>query len=96
MYGSVEVNGYTGVYGNVYELTPAGALSILYQFQAGTDGGYPRAALIFDNAVNSMAYRRVQEMVAARYTSCRRPAADGTSRPCMVFPATQADRRRAW
>lgn len=50
LYGTVTVDSYG--HGGVYELTASGELTTLYEFQEGTDGGYPRTGLIFDSAGN--------------------------------------------
>jgi uncharacterized repeat protein (TIGR03803 family) len=49
-YGTTWVGGAHG-YGEVYELDPAGKLTVLYSFTGGTDGGYPRG-VVFDRSGN--------------------------------------------
>ena len=44
-YGSTEFGGTNGL-GNIFEMTPAGALTNLYSFTGGSDGSYPSAALV--------------------------------------------------
>ena len=38
--------------GAVFEISPKGAETVLYSFTGGSDGGFPVAALISDNAGN--------------------------------------------
>jgi len=49
--GSNSVACYGGC-GTVFEITSGGVFSVLYSFQAGTDGKSPRSGLIFDGAGN--------------------------------------------
>ncbi len=44
-YGSTELGG-TNYDGNIFELTPGGALSNFYSFTGGSDGYFPMAALV--------------------------------------------------
>ena len=53
LYGSTFCGGNN--YGSIYELTPSGGewiLDTLYKFANGSDGGYPKAGVIFDAAGN--------------------------------------------
>ena len=44
-YGTTIAGGQFGS-GNIFQVTPSGALTVLYAFSNGVDGGYPRAALV--------------------------------------------------
>jgi uncharacterized repeat protein (TIGR03803 family) len=67
-YGTTEGGGTDGA-GTVFKVTPAGTLSTLYNFTAGSDGGYPQANLIEGtdgnfygtasgvNVINSVAFK---------------------------------------
>jgi uncharacterized repeat protein (TIGR03803 family) len=60
--------------GTVFQLTPSGALTVLYSFTGGSDGGDPTAALIADTAGNL--YGTTLEGGATG--SCNRPYGCGT------------------
>src|ERR1700719_2499510 len=53
--GSCAINGFVGC-GAIFEMTPLNngrwAEKIIYSFSNGTDGNYPNASLILDNAGN--------------------------------------------
>lgn len=51
LYGTTEAGGSASA-GTVYELSPSGQKTILYNFQGGNDGAYPFAALTADSAGN--------------------------------------------
>jgi len=55
LYGTT-MNGGSGVgaegYGVVFEVSPAGAETVLYTFTGGADGGYPSAGVIMDSKGN--------------------------------------------
>jgi uncharacterized repeat protein (TIGR03803 family) len=51
LYGTTHNGGASG-YGTVFQLTPVGALNVLYSFTGGSDGAYPEAGLISDMAGN--------------------------------------------
>ena len=54
LYGTTSLGGSSN-YGTVFQLTPSGSgwtENILYNFQDGSDGGYPYAGLIFDQSGN--------------------------------------------
>jgi uncharacterized repeat protein (TIGR03803 family) len=57
IYGTTQYGG-TGTVcsrncGTVFEVTPTGSESILYNFQGGTDGGHPTTGVVLDSAGNS-------------------------------------------
>ena len=45
LYGTTEFGGANG-YGNIFKITPAGVLTVLYDFTANADGGYPVSPLM--------------------------------------------------
>jgi len=51
LYGTTASDG-SGGQGTVFQLTPSGALNVLYSFTGGSDGGRPAADLIADAAGN--------------------------------------------
>src|SRR5215472_13944033 len=51
LYGTTASGG-SGGQGTVFQLTPSGALNVLYSFTGGSDGGRPAADLIADAAGN--------------------------------------------
>lgn len=51
LYGTTEAGGTAG-YGTVFQLSPSGQKTVLYNFQGGADGSYPFAALITDGKGN--------------------------------------------
>jgi uncharacterized repeat protein (TIGR02543 family) len=51
LYGTTSAGGIDG-YGMVFELSPNGTETVLYNFGAGTDGANPGAGLIFDGSGN--------------------------------------------
>jgi uncharacterized repeat protein (TIGR03803 family) len=51
LYGAT-VSGGTSGQGMVYKLDISGALTVLYNFTGGTDGGNPLAGVILDSAGN--------------------------------------------
>ena len=51
LYGTTQVGGYNDV-GTVFEVTTAGAETVLYRFLGATDGGFPVADLVMDSSGN--------------------------------------------
>ena len=45
-YGTTYNGGTNGGYGTVFKISPNGALTSLYSFTGGNDGGYPDAGLV--------------------------------------------------
>ena len=45
LYGTTEFGG-TNSYGTIFKITPAGVLTVLYDFTGNADGGYPVAPLV--------------------------------------------------
>jgi uncharacterized repeat protein (TIGR03803 family) len=80
LYGTTSAGGvgtsctFIGGCGTVFQLTPSGALNVLYNFTGGSDGGNPDAALIADAAGNL--YGTTQNGGAS--ASCNRPYGCGT------------------
>jgi uncharacterized repeat protein (TIGR03803 family) len=52
LYGTTREGGGTNKFGTVFELSKAGALTVLYAFGAGSDGISPEAPLVRDEAGN--------------------------------------------
>lgn len=51
LYGTTPSGG-SSYYGTVFELTPSGTETILYNFTGGADGGFPESGVIRDSAGN--------------------------------------------
>ncbi|HXM20736.1 MAG TPA: choice-of-anchor tandem repeat GloVer-containing protein [Terriglobales bacterium] len=58
LYGTTSIGGANGCFmtysgcGTIFKVAPGGALTILYTFMGGTDGGYPNPDLVKDDAGN--------------------------------------------
>jgi uncharacterized repeat protein (TIGR03803 family) len=58
LYGTTQFEGAEGCFmnaygcGTIFKVAPSGALTTLYTFQGGTDGGFPNPDLVWDKAGN--------------------------------------------